>query len=226
MRSDDLLTTAELNYEQWRDLGLYTPDNPKVFAGRVRVRSIFGLNASEIISTNSRHCCKRTQSDIRRDGLDHCSAVFQVAGRSTVVQNDQAVELAVGDVAFIDSARPVTYVNHGHERWFSVQLPRQNLISALGYEPRGGLRGHSGTRASRLLFQLVVDAVDDEKPMPASAGNYMQAAVYDLLGAVFAPADSVRGSLYSERMFKRVCDVIKDRFADLDLSPYEIAAEL
>lgn len=224
MRSDDLLTTPELNYEQWRDLGLYTPDNPKVFAGRVRVRSIFGLNASEIISNNSRHCCKRTQSDIRRDGLDHCSAVFQVAGRSTVVQNDQAVELAVGDVAFIDSARPVTFVNDGHEQWLSLQLPRQRLISALGFEPRGGLRGHSKTLAARLLFQLVMDAVDEKEP--TSAGGHMQLAVYDLLGALFVPQEPAPGSLHSDRLFKRVRDVINDRFADPDLGPSEIAAEL
>jgi AraC family transcriptional regulator, positive regulator of tynA and feaB len=226
MQSADLLETPELNYEQWRDLGLYTPDNPKVFAGRVRFRSIFGLNASELLSNNSRHCCERTHSDIRRDGLDHCSAVFQVAGRSTIVQNDQAVELAVGDVAFIDSACPVTFVNDGHEQWLSLQLPRQPLISALGFEPRGGLRGHSGTRASRLLFQLVRDAVDDEEPMPKSAGNYMQLAVYDLVGAVLAPLDPAPGSLHSDRVFKRICDVIKDRFADPDFGPYEIAAEL
>jgi len=235
MRSADLLKMPELNYEAWRDLlrpnfGLYTVDDPKVFAGRVRSRSIFGLNASEI-SNNIRHCerthrCERTQRDIRLDGVDHCYAVFQVGGRSTIIQNDQAVELAVGDVAFIDSARPVTYVNGGREEWLSLQLPRQFLISALGFEPRGGLRGHSGTRASRLLFQLVVDAVDDEQPMPTSAANYMQFAVYDLLGAVFAPLDPIPGSLHSDRVFKRICDVIKDRFADPDFGPSEIAAEV
>jgi AraC family transcriptional regulator, positive regulator of tynA and feaB len=169
---------------------------------------------------------ERTQRDIRRDGVDHCFAVFQVAGRSTIIQNDQAVTLAVGDVAFTEAARPATYLNDGHEQCLVLQLPRQRLISALGFEPRGGLRGHSGTRASRLLFQLVVGAVDDEEPMPTSAGNYMQAAVYDLLGAVFAPLDPVPGSLYSERLFKRICDVIKDRFADPDFGPCEIAAEV
>jgi AraC family transcriptional activator of tynA and feaB len=235
MRSADLLETPELNYEQWRDLlrpnfGLYTVDDPKVFAGRVRSRSIFGLHASEI-SNNIRHCerthhCERTQRDIRLDGVDHCYAVFQVDGRSTIIQNDQAVELAVGDVAFIDSARPVTYVNDGHEQWLSLQLPRQFLISALGFEPRGGLRGHSGTRASRLLFQLVLDAVDDEQPMPTSAADYMQLAVYDLLGAVFAPLDPAPGSPHSDRLFKRICDVIKDRFSDPDFGPCEIAAEV
>jgi AraC family transcriptional regulator, positive regulator of tynA and feaB len=40
------------------------------------------------------------------DGVDHCYAVFQIAGRSTIVQNDHAVTLAVGDVALIDSAAP------------------------------------------------------------------------------------------------------------------------
>ena len=235
MRSADLLNTPKLNYEQWRDLlrpnfGVYTPDDPKAFVGRVRSRNIFGLNASEIsndIRPSERiHHCERTQRDIRLDGVDHCYAVFQVDGQSTIIQNDQAIDLAMGEVALIESGRPVTYVNNGHEQWLSLELPRQLLISALGFEPRGGLRGHSGTRASRLLFQLVVDAVDDEKPMPGSAGNYMQAAVYDLLGAVFAPLDPVPGSLYSERVFKRICDVIKDRFTDPDFGPSEIAGEV
>jgi AraC family transcriptional regulator, positive regulator of tynA and feaB len=235
MRSADLLKTPELNYEQWRDLlrpnfGVYTPDDTEAFVGRVRSRSIFGLNASEISNDihlcDRSHHCERTQRDIRLDGVDHYYAVFQVDGRSTIIQNDQAIDLAVGEVALIESARPVTYVNSGHEQWLSLELPRQFLNSTLGFVPRGGLRGHSGTRASRLLFQLVVDAVDDEKPMPASAGDYMQAAVYDLLGAVFAPVDPVPGSLYSERVFKRICDVIKDRFADPDFGPCEIAGEV
>jgi AraC family transcriptional regulator, positive regulator of tynA and feaB len=225
MWSADLLDTPELNYEQWRDLlrpnfGLYTVDDPKAFAGRVRSRHIFGLNASEI--RNNKCHCERTQRDIRLDGVDHCFAVFQVAGRSTIIQNDQAVALAVGDVAFVESARPATYINDGHEQWLVLQLPRR---SALGFEPHGGLRGRSGTRVSRLLFELVVGAVDEE-PMLTSADNYMQLAVYDLLGALFAPLNPAPGSLHSDRLFKRICDVIRDRFADPDFGPYEIAAEV
>jgi hypothetical protein len=144
MRSADLLGTPELNYEQWRDLvrpnlGLYTMDDPKSFAGRVRGRNIFGFQASEIRNNKCR--CERTQRDIRRDGIDHCFAIFQVAGRSTIIQDDQAVTLAVGDVAFIESARPATYINDGHEQWLTLRLPRQHLIPALGFEPGRGLRG-------------------------------------------------------------------------------------
>ncbi len=229
MRSADLLHTPELNYEQWRNLlrpiyGLHTIHNPKGFAGRVRPRDIFGLNASEIRNNKSR--CERTQRDIRLDGLDHCFAVFQVAGRSTIIQDDQAVTLAVGDVAFINCARPVTYLNDGHEQWITLQLPRQRLIRGLGSEPLGGLSSHSKTPASRLLFQLVLDAINDEQPVPTSAGSYMRLAVFDLLGALLAPSDPAPSSLHSERLFKRICDVIKHGFADPDFGPCEIAADV
>jgi AraC-like DNA-binding protein len=229
LRGADLLQTPELNYEQWRDLlrplyGLHTIDNPKAFSGRLRARDIFGLNASEI--RNCKCHCERTQRDIRLDGLDHFFALFQVAGRSTIIQDDQAVALAAGDVAFIEGARPVTYLNHGHEQWLALQLPRQSLISGLGFEPRGDLRSHSGSRASRLLFQLVMDADNDAGSEPTSAGKYMQLAIFDLLGALLAPLDPAPSSLHSDRLFKRICDVIKDRFADPDFGPCEIAAEV
>jgi AraC-like DNA-binding protein len=229
MRSADLLQTPELNYEQWRDLwrpicGLHTIDNPKAFAGRVRRRNIFGLNASEIRNNKCR--CERTQRDIRLDGLDHCFAVFQVAGRSTIIQDDQAVALGVGDVAFVNCARPVTYLNDGHEQWITLQLPRQRLIRGVGFEPRAGLTGCSGTPASRLLFQLVLDAVNEEVSTPTSAGNYMQLAVFDLLGALLAPEDPAPRSLHSDRLFRRICFVVKDRFADPDFGPSKIAAEV
>ena len=228
MPNADFLSTPELNYEQWRDLlrpnwGLYTPDDPKAFAGRVRSRSICGFNASDI-SNNIRRC-ERTQRDVRVDGVDHCYAVFQIAGRSTLIQNDHAVALAVGDVALIDSACPVTYVNDGHEQWLSLQLPRQLLTSHLGFEPQGGFRGHPGTRAGRLLFQLVLDAADDEESMSTSAGNYMQLAVYDLLGALFAPSNPAPFSLHANKLFLRVCGIIKAHFADPDLGPSVVAAE-
>ena len=64
-----LLNTAEVNYEQWRDLlrpnwGLYTVNDPSAFVGKVRSRSIYGFNTSDM-SSNDRGC-ERTQQDIRR----------------------------------------------------------------------------------------------------------------------------------------------------------------
>jgi hypothetical protein len=82
-QSADFLSTPELNYEQWREVlrpnwGLYTPDEHKAFAGRVRSRSICGFNASDI-SNNIRRC-ERTKQDVRLDGVDHWYAERPVQG--------------------------------------------------------------------------------------------------------------------------------------------------
>src|SRR5262249_10786506 len=53
----------------------------------------------------------------------------------------------------------------------------------------------------------------------------MQLAVYDLLGALFAPSDPVQGSRHTQKLFERVCSVIRARFADSDISPGAVAAE-
>jgi AraC family transcriptional regulator, positive regulator of tynA and feaB len=226
--SGDFFKTTELNYEQWRDAlrpnwGLYTPDDTKGFVGRVRTRNICGFNASDITS-NSRHC-ERTHRDIRLDGVDHWYAVFQIAGGSTILQNDHPVELGVGDWTLIDSARPVTYVNGAHEQWLSLQLPRRPLLSHLGFEPQISTRDRTKSQLARLLFQLVVDAAQEEDAVPTPVGTYMQLAIYDLLGAVFAPSSEMPVSARTDKLFNRICQVIMDRFTNPDLGPREVAAE-
>jgi AraC family transcriptional regulator, positive regulator of tynA and feaB len=224
----DLLSASELNYEQWRDAlrpnwGLYTPHDPKTFVGRVRSQSIWGFNAANISNNVAR--CERTQRDIRLDGVDHYYAVFQTAGRSTIVQNDRTATRAVGDVALIDSARPVTYLNDGREQWLSLQLPRQPLVSHLRVEPQDGFCGRARTGVGRLLYQLIRESLGDENSMSAPAGYYMQLAVYDLLGALFVPSNPVSASLHNDKLFSRVCNIIRDRLSDPDFGPCEVAIE-
>ena len=225
--SPDLPSTPALNYEQWREMlrpnwGLYTPDDPNGFAGRVCTRHICGFNASDI--NNNVRRCERTQRDVRLDGVDHYYAVFQVAGRSTIIQNGHAATLHVGDVTLVDSARPLTYLNTGREQWLSLQLPRGPLVSHLGSEPQAGFCGGPGMRAGRLLNELIRDSEDDSL-MSATADSYMQLAVYDLLGALFAPSNPVPASLHNDKLFRRVCNIIKDRFVDPDFGPCEVAIE-
>ena len=55
------------------------------------------------------------------------------------------------------------------------------------------------------------------------ADPYMQLAVYDLVGALFAPSDPF--SRHTDKLFARICGIIKDRFADPDFGPCEVAAE-
>src|SRR4030088_1926179 len=76
---------------------------------------------------------ERTPRDVRLAGVDSYCALFQIASRRAVIQNDQTVQLAEGDIALLDGGRPATYVSkNGSEQWLALYLPRQVLISSLG----------------------------------------------------------------------------------------------
>jgi AraC-like DNA-binding protein len=171
---------------------------------------------------------ERTYRDVRLDGADHYFALFLVGGQLSMIHNDQTVQLAVGDVALVDAGRPVTYATDGADTLWNtvaVNLPRQALVSHLGFEPKGGLCRRGGTPAGRLLLDLIRDVGSGEESALSPADSYMQLAVYDLVGALFAPSDPVAGSSHTEKLFARICNVVKDHFADPEFGPPEVAAK-
>ena len=218
----------ELGYEKWRVVvrsivGRYSSEGiePSAFAGRIQIRSVVGLCA-DLWDHNAPRMV-RTQRDVRLDDVELFHAVFQVAGHSAILQNDQTVTLDVGGVALVDSTRPLTFVTGAYAQFLSLQLPRRSLMSHLGFEPQGGSVGRRGTRAGRFLFQLVLDEFEDE--LDSAPGVYMRLAVYDLIGEIFAPSDPKGVSLYTDKQFGRVCAIIKDHFADPDLRARDVATE-
>jgi AraC family transcriptional regulator, positive regulator of tynA and feaB len=227
----DFLSSQNLDYEAWRNTvrsicGRYTPDGiePKSFFGRVRARSVCGFRAVDL-SCNA-HRLERTHQDVRADAVDHYYALFQINGQSRIIQNDRIMDLTVGDIALVDAARPVTCASEkGSDQWWgSLQLPRRSLVAHLGLEPRCPSR-RSGAAAARPLRQLLQDAVEDEQSISVSAKAYMRFAFYDLLGALFAPSDPEDTSVHTDRLFARICGIIKDHFADPDFGPCEAAVE-
>jgi AraC family transcriptional activator of tynA and feaB len=229
--------TPPLDSETWRALlrSTYgtemTVGEPSTFAGWWHSFSACGFLASAIrIECGSRgfdpdrnaYRAERTQRDVRRAGLDHYVALFQGAGRTAVIQNGQVVELAAGDVGLEDTSRPLTLVSSGYSERRVLVLPRQSLISHIGFEPQGGFLARSGT--TRLLHQLLRDAIDEEELLAAPARSYMQMAVYDLLGALLAGSDPFL-RYNTDNLFARICGIIRERFADPDFGPGEAAAE-
>jgi AraC-like DNA-binding protein len=228
---NDFSAGSTLDFEAWKVTlrtlcGRYNPEGIEfnAFTGSVRPAHVYGLEAVDL-GCNA-HRIERTYRDIRLDGTDHYGAIFQFAGRSTLIQNDRATQLAVGDVALVDSTLPVSYISENRPgRWLGLNLPRQSLVSHLGLEPEAGLCRRGDTLAARLLFRLVLEAANERDLSLASAEPYMQLAIYDLLGALFAAPDLPSISPHSDRLFTRICYTIKNRFADPDIGPYEVAAE-
>ena len=231
--SGDFNSTPELDYEGWRDLlrsmcGRNNPEGiePKAFAGWVRPVSVCGFTALNIGSNAAR--VERTYRDVRLDGVDHYFAVFQVAGQSAMNHNDQAVRLAVGDVALVDAARPLTaFADNRGEPWNTVtlNLPRESLVSHLGFDPQCGICRRGGTPAGRLLLELIRHTAGGDGSAFSPADSYMRLAVYDLVGALFAPSDPWPVSRHAEKLFTRIRGLIKDRLVDPDFGPADVAAE-
>ena len=237
--SDDFVRTHQLDFEGWRAfLRTSCGNQPEVidasaFAGWVRPLRICGLAAAALKIEcgfaaselgRSAYRSERTHRDARFAGADYYYAVFQVAGRSVFTQNDEFAQLAVGDVALLDAARPAA-CSAGDVQWLRLQLPRQTLISHFGFEPQGGLHARAATSAARLLFDLVRDADKADGLAASAADSYMQLAIYDLIGALFAPSDAWPVSRHTDKLFARIRDVIKNGFADPDFGPYEVAAK-
>jgi AraC family transcriptional regulator, positive regulator of tynA and feaB len=222
--------SPQLDYEGWRDLlrsmcGRYYSEGikPASFSGWVRPVNVRGFTALDI-GSNARRV-ERTYQDVRRDGADHFFALFLARGQLAMFQNDQAVQFAVGDVALVDAARPVTYSAENGEQWntVSLSLPRQSLVSYLGFEPKGGLYRRGGTPAGRLLFELTRTSDNSEGSALSPADPYMELAVYDLVGALFAPTEPSSGSRHADKLFARIRHIIKDGYADPNFGPHEVA---
>jgi hypothetical protein len=144
--SRDFAGNSPLKLDEWAALltstcgGHHRVAEPTSFTGRMRPLSIYGLPAAEI----SVHCgvpgvdrrdnlyrFERTQRAVRLSGADWYCALFQIAGRSTLTQNSDTVQLGAGDIGLVDGGRPSTRLSESGAQWLAIYLPRQPVISHL-----------------------------------------------------------------------------------------------
>ena len=229
----DFLGEPQLDYDAWRErlqkiCGRYNPEGIERsgFTGWIRPIEACGFKALETGCNAGR--IERDSRDVRLDYADHYFVLFPLHGRTLVTQNEQAMRLEVGDAVLVDAARPLKLFaendTQGPWRNLAINLPRRELAAHLGFEPPGGHTRPSRTPAARLLFGLIQSASEEAPSQSSSADSYMQLAVYDLVGALFAPPDQSCGSRHADKLFARAQGVIKERYADPDFGPSEVAA--
>jgi AraC family transcriptional regulator, positive regulator of tynA and feaB len=217
------------DYEEWRTsiisvCGNFDPEfvKPEHFIGWSHIRTIYDFVAGEVGHNSPR--VVRTHRHTKLDGADCYCALFQLKGDSFVAQHDDVVELKAGDVAVIDGTKPLTFFHpDGLARRLCLHLPRDAFVSHLGFSPPASL-ARARTPAMRALFQLVLHELENGETASPQASAYMRLAVYDLLGAHLAPSDP-QPAAHTEKLFGKICGIIRARFTDPDLSPGQVAAE-
>jgi hypothetical protein len=203
---------SPLSYDEWRAklelLGArYHPTgvDRHAFAGWVCARRICDFEAIEL-GCNAPQI-SRTVRDTRLDDAHHYYLLFQRVGQMLIDQNNRQTMLNSGEVALIDSSRPVTYASDSPRQWIQLHLPRKWLTSYLGFEPEGGQCRNGEVLPARLLRELVSDAARGDQTSigeirPKSVGVYMNLVVFDLVGALFSDPSTV--SIGDIRLFCRL----------------------
>ncbi len=229
----DSLSKVQLDYEAWRAslqkmCGRYNPEGIErtAFTGWIHPIALYGFKALETGCNAGR--IERGYRDVCRDDTDHYFVLFPLYGESLVTQNGQAARLKPGDAALVDTTRPVNFLvqDDGKGLWrnLAINLPRQELVAHLGFEPQGGLVRPNGTRAARILLDIIKNSTEEPGPESSSAESYMRLVVYDLVGALFVPSDKASGSRHADKLFVRVRNAIKEGFIDPDFGPADVAA--
>jgi AraC family transcriptional regulator, positive regulator of tynA and feaB len=193
---------------------------------RVAFTRLCGLPAVDV-DTTPFASARRTWRHTRRDNVDDYKMIFQVSGSSFVHQDDITTALQPGDFGLVDLARPIDLIKGDRDgRLVGLHLPRQSLIAHLGFQPQGGRcwRGQD-TLPARLLKQLLADSLADDSTASDDAQNFLQLAIYNLVGSLFSMDDLPRHFSQNDKLFLRVCAIIKHHFANPDIGPGEVAAE-
>lgn len=168
----------------------------------------------------------RTRSDALRDDMDDFKLLLQVSGRSTLHQNENVTDIGAGDLGIVDITRPVHVSIGGAGRVIGLHLPRQPLVAHLGFEPQGGLAWKSeDALPARLLMRLVGDAIADGDVAPDATQDFVRAAIFNLVGALFGTTNIPQHLSQGDKLVLRLCRIIRHNFSDPDVGPADIAAE-
>lgn len=216
-------------FEEWREsireiCGSFHPEqeDPAQFGGWAKLQKCCGFDALDVACNVDR--IEREMADVRRDQVEHFFLIFQLGGRSSMIQNDRVADLSVGDGVIIDSVRPSSFrYASAASRQISLHLPRKQLIAYLGFEPQGGHKVDGTHPIARMLFEYV--ASPPEQSTCTARAAFQDLLVYDLLGSIVAPMESaaMHGSIHVEKLFRRVCEQIEQRHRDPTLKISDIA---
>ena len=165
-RSGDSIGEPELDYETWRVVlrslsGRYNPEGiePSVFAGWVRPVSVCGFTVLDI-GANAQRIRAGQDEMFASMAWSNTLQYFKslVARRLAKLIRSRHLRLTTSH----SSTRAVlghTCQAMGTLQWncLSIPLPRQSLVSHLGFEPQGGIC-RRGTLAGRLLLDIIRNA--------------------------------------------------------------------
>jgi AraC family transcriptional regulator, positive regulator of tynA and feaB len=191
----------------------------KSFAGWFRPVIVGRFRGSEV--SHNAPLIRRIPRDVRADGAEHFCMSLQLSGLGELTQNEEAMGVRSGDIIVSDTARALEYHTRRGSRVITLQLPRADFVTHMGFEPRTIVRPSGDSLAGRMLAQVFESVYLDEGDVEPD----LDLVIYDVIRALFRPDEWMGVSSHTEKLFERVQHIIERHFADPDFGPAEVALE-
>src|SRR5262249_3435684 len=152
------------------------------------------------------------------------------AGGMLLEQEAAETILKPGNMALVDSTRPLTFQYSGEPTgMMSVHIPRQQLIAQLGFVPQNALSPQGWDISTNVLSTFIARGVSTPAiPARRAESIFLDLALMDLIGACFAPRQGIAlaESTQSNILVVRIVDLVRRRFRDPSFTASEAAAEI
>lgn len=210
------------------------PSHLGLFLGHVLKQDLGGLEISSIRTNAPQIVCHTVRNSTKTDCTDdrHCYLVVQQSGHSRLSQAHMTVDLAPGDMAFMDAAYGCEITPQGLMEHMSIHLDRHKVEKLL---PTGMTRLAKLSRAStsgKLIHMLASQICDGrgEQSSGADEGEALQHAMVTLLGqALKQPSHaekSVQPDGLDRHMLAHAKKLIDSSLKDPQLTPARLAQQL
>jgi AraC-like DNA-binding protein len=198
--------------------------------GSLRYAALSTMHIADV--RGSAQTVRRSSALIRRQDPGWVKIGLQMSGHGRLSQDDREVELAPGDLAAYDTARPYTLTFPGTFQMFVLMCPRSSLrlsSSELTRATAVRISGRAGVGAlvSPFLARLGAMLNQPGPTMGDRTGQYLADSVIDMLaaGLIGATEDGETSITRQDLLLGQIQDYIEAHLHQAGLSPVTIAAE-
>lgn len=230
------------NFERWclalRDAcGRFeakAPPHMGLFLGHVQQQDLGGLAVSSIRTNAPQIVCHTVRNSTKTDGIDdrHCYLVVQKSGHSRLSQTHMSIDLAPGDVAFMDAAYGCEITPLGLMEHVSIHIDRRKVENLLPSGPGRLAKLSRASTSGKLVHMLASQICDEyaEQNTCTDEGEALQDAMVTLLGQALKLSSPHEKSIPPEGMERHLLShakkLIDSSLKDPQLTPARLARQL
>lgn len=192
------------------------------FSGSIREHQTGALKLSFVDITQAR--LFRSSKEVSQSEGKHFYLVCQLAGRASMEQASNCIEMKPGDLTLIDSSVPNNFLYEDSSRQISLILPRYLLEQSRRFsEVHCAQRIPASTPMAAMANRLILDSTLQDALSVSESEGILEALV-SLLRPALSAGETVLDT--HEKLFRKTVRFIDEHICSEELCPESIAREV